>query len=151
MSRRHLFAALLLGAMAISLTSCNSGSTSSATNPVDLSPPQAPSNLRTVHDAATNRDWVLWDASASATVAEYELYSAPTSSASGTMVTTTDPNTTSFALPMSSIDNTEFYRVRAVGTNSVPSAFTSTLSVTRTAYSAPRTAPGSGRGGEGDL
>ena len=152
MSRRHLFAALLLGAMATSLVSCNSGNSSSATSPIDLSPPQAPSNLRTTKDLATNRDWVMWDPSSSANVAGYQVYSAPTSSASGTLVATLDATSSDYLLPISSIDNTEFYRVRAMGTNSVPSAFTSTLSVSRTKWDgSSKPAPGAGRGTEGDL
>jgi hypothetical protein len=152
MSRRHLFAALLLGAMATSLVSCNSGSTSSATSPIDLSPPQAPTNLRTVKDMAINRDWVMWDPSASASVAGYEVYSSPTSSTSGTLIATVDAGTTNYLLPLTSIDATEFYRVRALGTNNVPSAFTSTLSVTRTKWDgAPVPTTGPGRGTQGDF
>ena len=152
MSHRHLLAALIIGAMATSLVSCNSGSTSSATSPIDLSPPQAPSNLHDSNDPAINRDWLMWDPSASASVAGYEIFSSPTSSASGTLIATLDAGTTDYLLPLTSVDGTEFYRVRAVGTNSVPSAFTSTLSVDRTAWDGgqPTRGPG-GRGGEGDF
>ncbi len=47
---------------------------------------------------------------------------------------TVDASTSDFLLPLTNVDGTEFYRVRAVGTNNVPSAFTSTLSVDRTAW-----------------
>ena len=151
-SRRHVFAALFIGAMATSLVSCNSGSTSSATNPIDLSPPQAPTNLHTAKDAAINRDWVIWDPSASASVSGYELYSSPTSSASGTLIATMNASTTSYLLPITSVDGTEFYKVRAVGSNNVPSAFTSSLSVTRTKWDGgPLPTTGPGRGTQGDF
>ena len=110
MSRRHLFAALFLGAMATSLVSCNSGSTSSATSPIDLSPPQAPTNLRVTDDTSINRDWLIWDASASASVSSYQVYSATTPSGTGTLVGTFDASTTDYLLPISSTDATEFYR-----------------------------------------
>jgi len=151
MSRRHLFAALFLGAMATSLVSCNSGSTSSATSPIDLSPPQAPTNLRVTDDTSINRDWLIWDASASASVSSYQVYSATTPSGTGTLVGTFDASTTDYLLPISSTDATEFYRVRAVGTNSVPSAFTSTLSVDRTGWNEPPPPTGPGKGGQGDF
>ena len=151
MSHRHLFAALFLGALATSLVSCNSGSTSSATSPIDLSPPQAPTNLHVSNDASINRDWLIWDASASASVSSYQVYSAPTVSGTGSLVATVDASTTDFLLPISSTDGTEFYRVRAVGTNSVPSAFTTTLTVDRTAWDGPQTPGGSGKGTQGDF
>ncbi len=152
MSHRHLLAALIIGAMATSLVSCNSGSTSSATSPIDLSPPQAPSNLHDTNDPAIHRDWLVWDLSASAGVSGYQVYSSPTSSATGTLIATVDAATTDYLLPLTSVDGTEFYRVRAVGTNDVPSAFTSTLSVDRTAWdgSQPSRGPG-GKGGQGDF
>ncbi len=151
MSRRHLFAALLLGAMATSLVSCNSGSTSSATSPIDLSPPQAPTNLHGINDPAINRDWLAWTPSASASVAAYEVYSSPSSSASGTLLTTLDPSTTDYLLPITGVDGTEFYRVRAVGTNNVPSAFTATLSLDRTAWEGTHPNSDPGKGTEGDF
>ena len=151
MSRRHLFAALLLGAMATSLVSCNSGSTSSTTSPIDLSPPQAPTNLHGINDAAINRDWLAWTPSASASVAAYEVYSSPSSSASGTLVTTVDAATTDYLLPITGVSGTEFYRVRAVGTNDVPSAFTSTLSVDRTAWDGTQPTKSPSNGGKGDF
>src|SRR5512147_226310 len=107
MFRRHLIAALVLGAMATSLVGCNSGSTSSATSPIDLSPPQAPTNLHAVTDANIQRDWLVWDASASATVAGYEVYSSPTSSATGTLIATVDATSTDYLLPITNISSTE--------------------------------------------
>ena len=137
-SRRHHFAALLLGAMAISMVGCNSGSTS-PTNPIDLSPPQAPTNLHSTSDAGINRDWLVWDPSASASVSSYEIYSTPPGGSSE-LVGTVDASTTDYILPLVGSDTIEYYRVRAVGTNDVPSAFTSTLGVPRTGWSGETTA-----------
>ncbi len=152
MFRRHLIAALMLGALSISLTGCNSGSSStSPTSPIDLSPPQAPTNLHAVSDNAINRDWLMWDASASASVTGYEIYSAPTSSATGTLIATVDAAGTDYLLPLTNISSTEFYRVRAIGGNSVPSAFTSAIGVDRTAFGGSPTKGGTGKSGEGDF
>jgi len=147
MSRRNLFAALLLGAIATSLVGCNSGD-SSVTSPVDLSPPQAPTNLHSTTDANISRDWLVWDLSASANVSGYEVYSASSVGGTGQLIATVDASTSDYLLPITGAGPTEFYRLRAVGTNHVPSAFTSTLGVVRTGWSGaplPGT-PDEGRG-----
>ena len=151
MSRRHLLAALLLGAMATSLVSCNSASTTSATSPIDLSPPQPPTNLHSTSDAATSREWLHWDPSASASVAGYEIYSSATPTGATTMVSTLDPSTTDYALPIVGANTTDFYRVRAVGTNNVPSAFTAALSVDRVTWEGATPTSGRGRGTKGEF
>ncbi len=151
MFRRHLLAALMMGAFALSLVSCNSGSSTSATSPVDLSPPQAPTNLHSLNDARINREWLVWDASASATVAQYEIYSSPTSTATGTLIATVDATSTDYLLPLTNISSTEFYRVRAVGSNAVPSAFTSSVGVDRTAWDGGTKGPGSADGRDTDF
>ena len=135
-SARHLSIALLLGAIATSLVGCNSGG-SSVTSPIDQSPPQAPTNLRSTSDPSINRDWLEWDASASANVSSYEVYKSSTSGGTGSLVTSVDAGTTDIILPIVSADGTEYYRVRAIGTNSVPSAFTSSLGVDRSGWSGP--------------
>jgi hypothetical protein len=117
-SHRHIIAALITSAVAMSLVGCNSGGTS-ATSPIDLSPPQAPTNLHSTTDANISRDWLVWDLSASANVSGYQIYST---------------STTDYILSLVGTETTEFYRVRAVGTNNVPSAFTGTLGVDRTGW-----------------
>lgn len=146
-SARYLCVALLLGAIATSLVGCNSGGTS-ATSPIDLSPPQAPTHLRSTSDPSINRDWLEWDASASANVASYEVYRSSTSGGAGSLVASVGASTTDIILPIVNSDGTEYYRVRAVGTNSVPSAFTSTLGVDRTGWTGPLAPknPGQGKG-----
>lgn len=151
MFRRHLIAALMLGALSISLTGCSSNSTTSPTSPIDLSPPQSPTNLRSVTDNAINRDWLMWDASASASVSGYEVYSSPTSSASGTLIARVGASATDFLLPLTNISSTEYYRVRAVGSNNVPSAFSTYVGVDRNAFDGAPTTGGEGKGTDGDL
>ena len=143
-SHRRLFAALVVSAMAISLVGCNSGGTS-ATSPLDLSPPQAPTDLHSTTDANINRDWLVWDLSASANVASYQIYSTSSTGGSATLVATVDATTSDYILPIVGASTEEYYRVRAVGTNSVPSAFTSTLGVNRSAWDGTSTGqPGKG-------
>ena len=132
-SHRRLFVALVVSAMAISLVGCNSGGTS-ATSPIDLSPPQAPTNLHSTTDPNISRDWLGWDLSASANVAGYEIYSSSSVGGSSTLVATVDASSSTYLLPIVGTEFTEYYRVRAIGTNNVPSAFTSTLGVDRSAW-----------------
>ena len=144
-SSRSLIVALFVSAMATSLISCNSGGTS-ATSPVDLSPPQAPTNLHSTTDDNINRDWLMWNLSASANVAGYEIYSTSSGGGSSTLIATVDASTSDFILPIVGTETTEYYRVRAVGTNNVPSAFTSTVGVDRSAWDGPPTSGVPGKG-----
>jgi hypothetical protein len=144
-SHRRLFAALAVSALAIWLVGCNSGATS-ATSPVDLSPPQAPTNLHSSTDSNINRDWLVWDLSASANVAGYQIYSTSSTGGSPTLVASVDASTSDYILPLVGTETTEYYRVRAVGTNNVPSAFTSTVGVDRVGWDGQ---PVPGDGGKG--
>ena len=150
-SRRHLFAVLVVGSLAASLVGCSSNS-ESPTSPTDLSPPQAPTNLHATVDATTSREWLSWDLSASASVASYEVYVADSPSGTGTLVASVDASSAGLEislLPVVVETATEFYRVRAVGTNDVPSAFTSSVSVDRGGFEAPQPTGRNGKGTEG--
>ena len=148
-SHRRLIVALAVSALAISLVGCNSGGTS-ATSPIDLSPPQAPTNLHSTTDANISRDWLVWDLSASANVAGYQIYSTSSTGGSPTLVAAVDASTSDFILPIVGTGSTEYYRVRAMGTNNVPSAFTSTLGVDRTGWTGqPLPGQGGGKGTDG--
>jgi len=147
-SHRRLFAALIVSALSISLVGCNSGGTS-ATSPIDLSPPQAPTNLHSTTDDNINRDWLVWDLSASANVSGYQIYSTSSTGGSATLVASVDASTSDYILPLVDANSTEYYRVRAVGTNNVPSAFTSTLGVDRTAWDGQSLPGGGGKGSAG--
>jgi uncharacterized lipoprotein NlpE involved in copper resistance len=147
-SHRRLIVALAVSALAVSLVGCNSGGTS-ATSPVDLSPPQAPTNLHATTDGNIDRDWLVWDLSASANVAGYQIYSTSSTGGSATLVASVDASTSDYILPLVGADGTEYYRVRAIGTNNVPSAFTSTLGVDRTGWNGQPLPGGGGKGTEG--
>ena len=147
-SRRHLLAVLVVGSLAASLVGCSSNS-ESPTSPTDLSPPQAPTNLHATVDATTSREWLSWNLSASASVASYEVYIADSPGGTGTLVASVDASSGDFLLPIVVESTTEFYRVRAVGTNDVPSAFTSSVSVDRGGFEAPQPTGKNGKGTEG--
>lgn len=136
--------------MSLSLVSCNSA-TNSTTSPIDLSPPQAPTNLHSSTDASIQRDWLIWDPSASAGVAGYEIYVSASAGTNGTLFATVDASSDSYLLPITSTGGTEFYRVRAVGSNNVPSAFTSSLSVDRTTWDGSQPPTGPTKGHDGDF
>ncbi len=148
--RRHLVSALLLGVMAASLVGCNSDATS-PTSPIDNAPPQAPTNLHSSTDASINRDWLVWDASASASVAGYEIHVSAGPGATSSLLASVDASSTDLLLPLVGENTTEYYRVRAIGTNDVPSAFTGSVSVERIGWEGmlPKSDPG--RGTEGDF
>jgi hypothetical protein len=147
-SHRRLIVALVVSALAISLVGCNSGGTS-ATSPLDLSPPQAPTNLHATTDASISRDWLVWDLSASANVSGYQIYSTSSVGGSAALVATVDATTSDFILPLVGTETTEYYRVRAMGTNNVPSAFTSTLGVDRSGWDGLPVKRTGGKGTEG--
>lgn len=128
--RRKLLSTLLLGVMTVSLIGCNSDSTS-PTSPIDDAPPQAPSNLRSSRDAAIQRDWLEWDASASAGVASYVVHVSSTPSGNGAPVATVDASNTNYLLALVGEATTEYYRVRAIGANHVPSAFSAPVTINR--------------------
>jgi hypothetical protein len=148
-SRRHLLAVLVVGSLAATLVGCSSN-TESPTSPLDMSPPQAPTNLHATVDPTTSREWLAWDLSASASVASYEVYISDSPGGTGTLVASVDASSGDFLLPIVVETTTEFYRVRAVGTNDVPSAFTSSVTVDRGGFDAPQPTGKNGKGTEGD-
>lgn len=147
--RRHLLAVLMVGSLAATLAGC-SKSTESPTSPMDMSPPQSPSNLRSQRDNATNRDWIAWNQSASASVLSYEILVSDNPGANGDVVATVDATSDDFVLPIVAENTTEYYRVRAVGTNRIPSAMTPAIQVDRTGFegTSPTTST-PGKGSEG--
>jgi fibronectin type 3 domain-containing protein len=138
MSRRALVA-VLVSTLALTLASCGKDSKSITSPVVDLSPPQAPSNLQAVSDAAAQRDYLTWDLSASASVT---VYMQGTTSNNQVLVASVDANTAEFILPLCTNASTEMFRVRAIGTNAVPSAFSNTVAINRTLWDVPVTTGG---------
>ena len=148
MLRRNLLFALLVGSLAVTLAGCGNNS-ESITSPVDLSPPQAPTNLHSMNDAATSRDWLVWTPSASVNVASYEVYSSENPSGMNNHVATLDGSSSNFVLPIVDSNTTEYYRVRAIGTNNVPSAFSGVIQVDRGAFDGLQPSTGPGKGFDG--
>ena len=143
--RRQLLSALFLGAMTLSLAGCNSDS-SSITAPVDLSPPQSPSNVHSRFDVPTQRDWLVWDPSASVNVASYEVHYSTSPSGIDHVLGTVPASNSEIALPPATQGSVEYYRLRAIGANGVPSAYTSPTTVTRSGWDGG-TSPTSGNPG----
>lgn len=131
--RRQLLSALILGAMTAFLVGCNSESPT-AVIPEDLSPPQTPGNLHARFDVPTGRDWLAWDPSASSTVTGYEVYYSDSPSGISVNLGEVDANSTEYALPLVPETTTQYYRLRAIGSNGVPSAFTSPIEVQRAGW-----------------
>ena len=146
--RRQLLSALFLGAMTFSLVGCNSGS-SSITSPNDTAPPQAPGNLHARFDAPTHRDWLAWDPSASTGVSSYEVQYSETPSGIGTVLGVVPSTNTEFAMPPATAGAVQYYRLRAINSNGVASAYSSKVPVTRTAWEGDSdpsgSLPGTGR------
>jgi hypothetical protein len=144
--RRQLLSALCFGALTISLVGCSSES-SSITSPVDTSPPQSPGNVHYRFDEPTHRDWLVWNPSASANVASYEVHYSNSPSGMGTVLGNVPTSNSAIALPLAPAGTVEYYRLRAIGTNGVASAFTAPIPVTRAAWDGSTPSPaGSGPG-----
>jgi hypothetical protein len=136
---------LFLGAMAISLAGCNSDGTTSITDPGDTSPPQSPANVHTRYDAPTQRDWLVWDPSASANVAGYEVHYSDSPSGIDHNLGSVDAFTNEYPMPLVPDNTTQYYRLRAIGDNGIVSAFTAPIEVLRASWDggqAPSPDPG---------
>lgn len=137
--RRQLLSALFLGAMTLSLLGCGSESPSSITGPDDTSPPQAPANVASRYDEATNRDWLTWDPSASANVVGYEVHYSDSPSGIDINLGSVEASENEYVLPPVAEPTTQWYRLRAIGSNGVPSAFTSPVEVQRAGWTGSQT------------
>lgn len=146
--RRQLLSALFLGAMTLSLLGCGSDSPSSITGPDDTSPPQAPANVSSHFDEATGRDWLTWTPSASANVMGYEVHYSDSPSGIDVNLGSVEASEHEYVLPPVGEPTTQWYRLRAINSNGVPSAFTAPVEVVRTEWTGvqPTTSgPGSDR------
>jgi hypothetical protein len=131
--RRQLLSALLLGAMTLFLVGCNSESPTSVI-PEDLSPPQAPANVHARFDVPTGRDWLAWDPSSSPNVSAYEVHYSDSPSGIDHTLGNVDSGSNEYALPLVAENTTQYYRLRAIGNNGVPSAFTPPIQVQRSGW-----------------
>lgn len=153
-SNRSALIALILGASVFALTGCGSTTSSVVSPSLDNAPPASPTAVQVVHDAAINTDDLVWAPSASAGVGSYEIHrysSAPSGNAAGDEVIVVDAGTTSLRLPLVNSDRTEYYRVRAISSTDLVSAYSASAQADRFGYQGggfdPRQRDG-GRGGD---
>ena len=143
---RFLLLALVVSAAIVSLAGCTSSSdVVSPTANLDTTPPSAPTTVHGSYDPHANRDYLNWDASASADVSMYEVWqygSDPSVGATGLKIANVIAGESSVMLPQASSSGTLFYRVRAVDTSLNRSAYSAT-----TALGMHGDLPGGGGGG----
>ena len=152
-SNRIAVSALLIGASMLSLTGCFGSSkvTSPTGGVVNQTAPAAPTNVRSSYDAVGNRDYLNWDASASANVASYDVFvynADPSTGATGTLVSSVDVAQNFLPLPIVSTSVQQFYSVRANGNNGLASAFSNSGSVVRHPWVGPTGGPAGGPQGK---
>lgn len=133
---RFLLVALFLCATTLTMTGCGSSQVTSSNNPVDSSPPAAPTAVSMTTENATSRDFLNWNPSASSDVVNYEVFrfADASSTTGGVLVGTVSSDQDYLLLPLVGAGVTEFYRVRAVNSNDVPSSYSTNCSADRTAW-----------------
>lgn len=131
-SLRFVSSALVASALVFAVAGC--GGTmeiAGPTNPLDTTPPAAPTNVAGRYDAASARDYLNWTGSTSADVAGYEIWQYETDPAlggTGVLVGATDASAQSFALPITSDSRTAWFRLRATDEAGNQSAYSSSSS-----------------------
>lgn len=136
-STRSALIALLLSASAFALAGCGNTASSVVSPDLDNAPPASPTSVQVSHDALINVDDLVWSPSVSPNVQSYEIHrysSSPSGNAAGEAVWVVDASETSLRLPLVNSDRTEFYRVRAIAANLVPSAFSGPAVADRRGY-----------------
>ena len=133
---RFVMVALLWSAATVTMTGCGSSNVTSSTNPVDSAPPAAPTAVSMTTEVATSRDYLNWNPSASSNVVSYEVFrfADAASTTGGVLLGSVPSNQDYILLPLVGVGVTEFYRVRAVNSNDVPSSYSTNCSADRTAY-----------------
>ena len=121
---------VVLPALLIALSGCNSSKVVSPTGLIDSAPPAAPSGLGVALDGSGKR--VLeWSANSEADLASYEVYQSVAGSGNGyTLVGTLPVGTTEWNLPPVSGVVPAWFKVSAVDLTGNQSAQSSALSVT---------------------
>ena len=121
---------VVLPALLIALSGCNSSKAVSPTSLIDSAPPAAPSGLGVALDGSGKR--VLeWSANSEADLASYEVYQSVAGSGNGyTLVGTLPVGTTEWNLPPVSGVVPAWFKVSAVDLTGNQSAQSSALSVT---------------------
>ena len=133
---RFLMVALFLSATTLTMTGCGSSKVTSTNNPVESAPPAAPTAVSMTTEDATSRDYLNWNPSASSDVVSYEVFrfADASSTTGGVLVGTVSSDQDFILLPLVGEGVTEYYRVRAVNSNDVPSSYSTNCSADRTAW-----------------
>jgi len=133
---RFLLVALILGATTLTMTGCGTSKVTSSNNPVESAPPAAPTAVSMTTEDATSRDYLNWNPSASSDVVSYEVFrfADASSTTGGVLVGTVSSDQDYILLPLVGEGVTEFYRVRAMNSNDVPSSYSTNCSADRTAW-----------------
>ncbi len=133
---RFLLTALLLCATAMTMTSCGGSNVASPDDAVESAPPAAPGSVSMSTEAATGRDYLNWEPSASADVVGYQIFRFSTDSATtdGVLVGAVASDQVSAALPLVNSIVTEYYRVRARNSNDLVSSYSNNFTASRTAW-----------------
>lgn len=149
---RFILVALLLSASTLTMTGCfGTSKVAAPNNPVESAPPAAPASVSMVTENATGRDYLDWTPSASSDVASYQVFRfADSGTSNGELVATVSSDVNNMVLPLVGSSVTEYYRVRAVNSNDVASAYSPNCSADRTPFVNPGASddPIQGRGKE---
>lgn len=132
--RRYAALTILTLAAVAALTGCGKSSSTTAPTTLAATPPAAPTNLSGLYNASTQKDYLIWTASTSPGVANYEVwqYSGdPAAGNSGSLVGTVASSLSFLALPTPTQNLTFYYRMRSLDASSTPSAFSATVSIQR--------------------
>lgn len=153
-STRTAVVALLLCASVFAAAGCGSTASSVVSPGLDNAPPASPTSVQVSHDGQINVDDLTWVQSVSPGVTSYEIHryaSMPSGSSAGEQVITVDASESSLRLPLVSSDRTEYYRVRAISSTQVASAFSGAAQADRVGYQGGdlgRDRDGGNRGGD---
>ncbi|MEO5989869.1 MAG: hypothetical protein ABIU54_04415 [Candidatus Eisenbacteria bacterium] len=133
---RLLLVAIMLGASTLTIAGCGASKVLSPDNPIESAPPAAPTSVSMTTEDATSRDYLNWNASASSDVVSYEIFrfADGTVTTDGELVGTIASDQVSFLLPLVGSSVTEYYRVRAVNSNDITSAYSTNCDAERTAW-----------------
>ena len=125
-SLRHIVPTLAALVLALVLSGCGKDSTPTSANPVDETPPAAPTQVGLSMDPGTGRPYLDWAPSTSPSVIGYEVYNYaphPDRDNAYTLAGETDGSTTIYPLPSVSEPTSLYYRVKAVAANGTRSGW----------------------------
>jgi hypothetical protein len=153
--RRSAVLVLVLSAAVMALAGCGKSKTYMTAAPIidpplAPAPPMPPSNLSGGYDSATERDYLQWAASPSASVTSYEVWEAASDPVTGgtlAHIANVSAAQNQYVLPAATADVNKFYELRAADGAGALSAYTAPVVVAR--HYIPPGVSGTGGGGGG--